>query len=349
MGTICKRKDGRWTGATYVYVNGVKKRKYVYANTERECKRLLNELEYLNSVGQYKEQNRESFLNYANKYYIMKEKTWQDTTKELYRMYIDVHLKDYFDNIRICDITPDMLTKYYNSKLDGGLSNNTVRKLHVFIKSIMNNALKNDIIKKNPCYNADVPRKEKYMPNIYNKDKFKMLLEKVQGTDDEIPIVLAAGCGMRRGEVFGLTWGNIDFSNGTITISSTKTRFKHDIEKGTKNESSERTIKAPTYILEMLSRYKKGVVKDSDAVITKWKPQPYSEHFKKLLEKNGLEVIRFHDLRHFNAVVMMMDGISDKVAAERLGHSQVKTLREVYQHVLEDADIEAANKLNDMF
>lgn len=84
-------------------------------------------------------------------------------------------------------------------------------------------------------------------------------------------------------------------------------------------------------------------------VCTRYKVQSYSGHFKELLVKHGLPHIRFHDLRHFNAVIMMRYGIPDKVAASRLGHSNTQTLRGVYQHVLVDMDEDAANKIDDLF
>ncbi|OYO51433.1 hypothetical protein CG709_19740 [Lachnotalea glycerini] len=116
-----------------------------------------------------------------------------------------------------------------------------------------------------------------------------------------------------------------------------------------KNETSKRTIIAPDYVIDTLRDYyeRKNNPPKLENIITRWKPQSLSEMFSNLLKKHNLDQIRLHDLRHYNAVIMLHNGISDKVAAERLGHSNVSTLREVYQHVLKEMDEEAANKINE--
>lgn len=158
-------------------------------------------------------------------------------------------------------------------------------------------------------------------------------------------------CGFRRGEIFGLSWKGIDTKAKTITIEKTTVRFKEYKDKSPKNDTSRRTIVVPDYVIETLRLYraKKKKLAPNDKVITRWKPGSYSERFKKLLIKFDLPLIRLHDLRHYNAVVMMNRGIPDRVAADRLGHANVTTLRKVYQHVLTDMDESAADQINSSF
>lgn len=123
--------------------------------------------------------------------------------------------------------------------------------------------------------------------------------------------------------------------------------------KKPKTQKSIRTIAAPGYVFDVLKRYRdKHIVIPIDAdshVFTAYKVGTYSGHFKLLISKLKMPFIRLHDLRHYNAVIMMKYGVPDKVAASRLGHSQVQTLRNVYQHVLTDMDVSAAEKINGMF
>ena len=206
------------------------------------------------------------------------------------------------------------------------------------------------MLKSNPADKVKLGKKEKYLPTVYNEDQFLQLLEFVSGTDDELPIILGGGCGLRRGEIFGLYWRNIDLRTGHITIKQTSVRFKDNLEKSPKNDSSCRTFKAPQYVIDILEMYKrKNNGKANQRVITRWKPGTYSERFGILLKRFNLPHIRLHDLRHYNAVIMCKYGVSDKVAAERLGHSQVSTLRNVYQHVLQDMDQTAAEEIDLMF
>jgi integrase len=188
------------------------------------------------------------------------------------------------------------------------------------------------------------------MPTVYNEDQFIQLLDYVSGTDDEIPIVLGGGCGLRRGEIFGLYWRDINLDDGYINIQQTSVRFNKTIEKSPKNASSIRSFKAPDYVIDVLRTYKSKVKgKNAQKVLTRWKPSTYSERFGILLNRFKMPHIRLHDLRHYNAVIMCKYGVSDKVAAERLGHSQVSTLRNVYQHVLKDMDQTAADEIGTMF
>ncbi len=229
------------------------------------------------------------------------------------------------------------------------MSINTVIKLNKFLKAAFHYAKDNNLIKKNPTDGVKLGSKEEYQPNIYNEKQFIQLLNYVKGTDDEIPIVLGGGVGLRRGEIFGLYWKNVDFENKTLTIEKTSVRFNNTIEKSPKNITSKRTITVPDFVINVLSDYQKikNYPSKNDKIITRWKPSSYSERFKKLLERFNMPHIRLHDLRHYNATLMMNYNIPDKVAAERLGHANVQTLRAVYQSVLKEMDKKASDKINE--
>lgn len=378
-GTIYQRKsDGRWVGAVSIPNDKGEKRqrKTVYASTKSEVEIKLNDLIYKIQNGEYSKPNKDTLIGYLKEYHKIcaghdmwdgrstkpKKAKWEETTAELYKMYIDVHFEPYFKQIKLTDIKPMTLDKFYNYVLSNERINekshktykmtiNTVRKLNAFLKSAFNYAIVNNQIKDNPTNHVVLAKKTEFRPNVYDEEKFLDLLDAVAGTDDEIPIILGAGCGFRRGEIFGLSWKNIDTKAKTITIEETKVRFNDYKDKSPKNESSRRTIVVPDYVIETLRLYraKKNKLVPNDKVINRWKPGSYSERFKKILIKHDLPLIRLHDLRHYNAVVMMNRGIPDRVAADRLGHANVTTLRKVYQHVLTDMDESAADQINSSF
>ncbi|RDU24766.1 tyrosine-type recombinase/integrase [Anaerosacchariphilus polymeriproducens] len=333
-----------------------KRKKSFYGKTEKEAEKKANVFLFELERGDYLEERKDSLINFLNEYWEICSNKWEDTTRSLYKMYIDTHFKPYFKDALLKDIKPITLDKFYNYKLNNEenkvkpMGINTVRKLNGFLKSAFKYAVKNDYIKKNPADNVILAKKEKYTPTVYNEEQFGKLLETVKKTDDEIPIALGAGCGLRRGEVFGLIWKNIDFKNKTISIETTAVRFDKNLEKKPKNVTSKRVLIAPDYVIDILQSYynihKPNI---NEKVITRWIPQSYSERFRNLLKNHNLEHIRFHDLRHFNAVAMLKYGVSDKVAAERLGHSQVGTLKNIYQHVLKEMDETAANQINSIF
>lgn len=383
-----RESDGRWVGAVELdRAPGEKrKRKVVYGNSEKEVWEKLNEILYEIQTGEYIQPSKDTLIDFLKNYHVIctgynmwdpkitdKDKAmaenakWEETTAELFKMYIDVHFEPYFKDIKLKDVKTITLDTFYNYKLTTKrkhdvrqgknivskelppLSINSVIKLNKFLKAAFNYAIVNDKIKKNPTDGVKLGSPTKFIPNVYDKDKFLKLLDAVRGTDKEIPVMLGAGCGLRRGEICGLTWEDIDFKNKTISIKKTQVKFRHNIEKKPKTETSERKITVSSHVLQTLKNYylAKGEPPLTENVITLWKPQSLSGMFSDLLKEHGLEHIRLHDLRHYNAVIMLKNGISDKVAAERLGHANVSTLREVYQHVLKEMDEEAADKIDE--
>lgn len=378
-----RKSDLRWVG--YVITGEPEDgkrapRKYVYGDSEEEAWDKVNELRYYVQTDQYVMPSKDTLIEYLKDYhrihagYNMWDKKakrpdkakWEETTAELFKMYIDVHFAPYFKDTKLKDVKAITLDKFYNHKMATEreyevkqgqnvvkkkmppLSSNTVIKLHKFLKAAFRYAVINDKIKKNPADGVQTLSFEKYNPIVYNEDQFIKLLDAVHGTDEEIPIILGAGCGLRRGEILGLKWRNVDFKNKTITIETTEVNFSKNLSKDPKTEKSHRTIIAPDYVLDILKIYykSKGKPNEESSIVTRWKPKSLSERFNILLKRYDLKLIRLHDLRHYNAVIMLRSGIPDKVAAERLGHSQVSTLRDIYQHVLKDMDEEAAAKIN---
>lgn len=370
--SVFLNKQGYWVAQIDMPNNekGKRSRKAFYGKTEKEAREKMYKFIFDYENGDYIVESKDTLVAFLNDYYSISKSRWQPTTRELYKMYINSHFKPYFGQTKLKDIKPITLDEFYNSRMDKcreikkevningnikeitltfkPISMNTALKLNSFLKSAFAYAVKNDYIKKNPAENVSLTKKKRYTPIVFTESNFKGLREITKGTDDEIPILLAAACGFRRGEIFGLCWGDINFKDNTIKIERTDVRFVTDVEKSPKNETSKRKIKAPTQVMEKLKCSKPSDASDDDKIITKWKPQSYSEHFKKLLTKHGFPEIRFHDLRHFNAVIMLKYGVSDKVAAERLGHAQVSTLRNIYQHVLTDMDESAANEISNI-
>jgi len=370
-GTIYQRSsDNLWVGSIDIENDELRKRKrkVIYGKTKKQVEEKINKILFELQTGTYIEKNSKTLIKFLYDYYEISLPHWEQTTAALYKMYIDVHFEPYFKKIKLTDVKPITLDKFYNYKLTTArtqiisnnkkvitklvdpLNINSVIKLNVFLKSAFNYAIKNGFIISNPADAVLLAKKERYRPAVYNESKFMALLNTVENTDDEVPILLGAGCGLRRGEVFGLRWRNINLDNKTLTVSETVVHFNKNITKQPKTDSSTRTISIPEHVVLVLKKYKESTNgKDDEYIIKRWIPQSYSEHFKTLLKAHELDHIRFHDLRHYNAIIMLKNGISDKVAAERLGHSNVSTLREVYQHVLVDMDENAAIQLNSMF
>jgi integrase len=351
-GSVYQRKsDGRWVGTVDIGTDsyGKRKRKTLYGKTKKEVQTKIVNLIFEIQNGLYIDGSKDTLVSFLKDYVELNSSRWQETTCALYKMYIEKHIEPYFLNKKLESIKPIDLDKFYNYKLQT-LSNNSVIKLHKFLKASFNYGVMKDMLKTNICDKATPPKFVEYNPITYNEEQFAELWSYVQDKYDRVPIALGAGLGLRRGEIFGLTWNNIDFKNGTITIDKTRVRYDKNIEKSPKNVSSNRTIHVPQYVMDTLKSYKseEKIIKIDNYVLP-ITPAYYSQRFSYLLNKFGLPHIRLHDLRHFNATIMMNNGVPDKVAAKRLGHKDTTMLHKIYQHVQIGMDIKASDTLNNIF
>jgi integrase len=346
-----RKSDGRWVGSVSLGKDkktGKRLRKYIYADTEKEAQRLINDIVYELQNGLYINESGISLENFLKEWIDIHSSKVESTTEAYYRLMLDKHIIPEIGKLKIKEIKPLNIDKFYKEKLKT-LSGNSVLKLHCIINNALKYAKINGLIKTNPVEFIQPPKKSKHTPNIMNEENFTRLLLLVKGTFDEIPILLAGCLGLRRGEIFGLQWSDVDFKNKILSIKNTITRFDKYVTKKPKNNSSIRRLTIPDFVLDVLEKYKSSLKVIGLYICDKFKPQYYSEHFRSLLEKNGFDIVRFHDLRHFNAIIMMQYGIPDKIASGRLGHSNVATTREIYQHVIPDMDKQAAKIINDIF
>jgi len=225
--SVYKRKsDGRWVGSIDLpRSKGEKRRrKTFYGDTEKEVREKVNIVLYELQVGEYVAPSNDYLVGFLKKYHNIcsgydawdsssvrpVKAKWAETTCQLYKMYIDVHFEPYFKDMRIIDIKPSTLDTFYNFKMNDKrkyetrqgdktvvrtakpLSINTIIKLHKFLSASFNYAVANDLSKKNPAKGVMLDSPEKFVPNVYDKEKFLKLLDAVYGQDEEIPVILGA-------------------------------------------------------------------------------------------------------------------------------------------------------------
>ena len=185
---------------------------------------------------------------------------------------------------------------------------------------------------------------KKVEKEIYTAEEQRGLLLAVHGTDVEIPVLLAMWLGMRRSEILGLKWEDVDFASGKIHVRRALVQDETNqfVEKGTKTKDSTRSVSCPDYIMELLSRKEKKGER-----VVPMSPQTMRNHLVKITENNGLPFYGMHAMRHTNASVMLTL-MPDKYAMERGGWSNEKTLKQIYQHTF-DAEKVAADKAVDQY
>lgn len=194
--------------------------------------------------------------------------------------------------------------------------------------------------------NIKIPPRQKTVKRIYNSEELRRYLDQVRGSNVELPVMLAVWLGLRRSEIIGLRWQDVDFKNGVIRIVQALVQDENNEykAKGTKTVESTRVLSCPPYILDLIAKQEKT----GDQIITT-SPQTMRNRMVKVAEAAGLPFIGLHALRHQNATVMMDLGIPEKYAMERGGWSSNHVMREVYQHTLDDGRRQATEKIDQYF
>ncbi len=290
------------------------------------------------------------FETYIEKWVDEQENFLKPTTLSGYRGIVKNHIVPFFSKkqILLVDINPQHIQEYYNSKVKSGLSPGSIQRHHSLIRKALQNAVLKDAVLFNAADRTQRPKQTKYAPKVYDANQLKTLLVAVKGTPIEVPITISCHYALRRGEVLGLQWKNIDFGRRTITICSSVVRAGKTIfQNSTKTQSSNRILPMDEDIYNFLMLHKKhqesnrklfgNMYTDNDFVCTwndgrPFSPEYLSHAFKRILKKNNLPTIRFHDIRHSVATGLLNSGIDLKLIQEYLGHSTIGITANYYLH-----------------
>ena len=309
------------------------------------------------------------FTDFLLKWLRVAKSTVKLTTYASYEMMATRIIIPYFEtlNIKLKELTTEDIQEFYSAQLER-VSANTVIHYHAVIHRALKYAVKIKTIQSNPAVNVERPRKEKFIGSFYDKKEINTLFDIIQGHPLEVAIKLAAFYGLRREEIIGLKWTAIDFENNTLTIQHTVTECNLDgkhIEVASdtaKTDSSLRTMPLVTNFREMLlakkekqEHYRKlcgrSYCKEYlDYIFVnemgeRWKPRYLSDGFKRILEQNGLRRIRFHDLRHTCASLLLANNVPMKKIQEWLGHSEFSTTANIYAHLDYQSKISSAEAM----
>jgi integrase len=286
-------------------------------------------------------------------------------TLERYEGIVRLHIAPSIGSIRLDKLSPDHVAKLHADCLRS-MSPSSVRSVHACLRSILRTALERRLIEHNPA-DAVHPPKASTMPmQSLTAEQANALLT---AADDE-PLgtlyVLALTTGMRLGELLGLRWRDIDMDAGRLSVQVALIRTgKAWYLAEPKTDHSRRNISLPQRAVRSLrahatgqkrQRLEAGAAWEDHALVftNQWGEPLNGAHvterlFKPLLRRAGLPAIRFHDLRHTAATIMLLQGINPRLVAERLGHSGVAITLDRYSHVLPSMQAMVADKLDEVF
>lgn len=289
-----------------------------------------------------------------------------------YQSVIEKYIKPTFGHFRLQELNTKIIQKVYNqwekkSPLsDKPLKESTIKHINRVLKAGLNVAIKWEYIKENPALNVTIRKDRKPEKlDVYTAEEIRQLQEAVRGTDMELPVALLFDCLMRRGELLGLRFSDIDWKTNTVRIQSSWTEGANGKpELGQcKTDSSRRSIVVTDYTMQLLARQKRIYMKnranygksfcDSDRVICKENGEPYlpksfTHKWSKTLKKYGLRHIKLHGTRHSAITLLLSDDTPINLVQDRAGHSDAKVTLGVYGHVARDHQQDVAKRLENL-
>ena len=332
-----------------------------------EAERLLPEIRAKYENGRYQQNEKMTLAEYLKLWRESCASSVRRSTFESYVWAIEKHIAPKLGSVLLQKLSPLQIQAMIND-LTGAkkLSATSVRYIYNVLSNALTRAVKWQILSSNPCIAVDPPRKEKYHASVYNREELLQLIRAAEPTRLLLPILLAAGCGMRRGEVCGLRWQDINLEQKLIFIRHSLDRpQKGKLELlPVKTDHSERALRIPEFLLPPLKcvAQEQSAAKatpdseyqDQDFVFA-WEdgspvdPDFLDKKYRELIAEHNLKPIRFHDLRHTHATLLLLEHVAVKVVSERLGHSSVNITQDIYSHVLPEMQKEAAAAIDRVF
>lgn len=358
-------------------INGKRKQKWVSTgyeikgnkkNAEKFLRDKINEFETKANLIQ----SNILFSDYIVSWLERKEYTVEKLTFQPYKSLVEIHIKPYFDKLKIklCDVTRNTIQTYVNEKSEngridgkGGLSAKTVKKQFIILKQTLSEAVKNGLITVNPSDYVKLPKFQRYEAKFYTVEQINNMLGSIKNEQIFPLVYFTVIYGLRRSEVLGLKWDSVNYDNNTLYIKHTVVYGDEIIEKDTtKTNSSRRSYPLTDEVINILNNLQLKEQENkklfgneyvNNDYIFKWdNGSPYSpdyitKKFSKLLEEHNLPHIRFHDLRHSCASLLVSNNFSMKDIQEWLGHSNFSTTANIYAHLDVKRKNNIANSMSD--
>ncbi len=375
-GTITQKGDRFYAVASYPDpATGARKRWWGPGRKDpKEAQRDLTEFYFRLDVGALVEPNRQTTAQFLQEWLDgmrppagkLRPSTWAS-----YSAVIEGHVIPRIGAIGLQKLAPTHLNKLYGDLLAGGrrdgkgsLSQRTVRYVHIILHKALKDAVRWGRLVKNPADLADPPRSKDTQAaeaKVWTPPQLRTFLRHVEGFRLYPLFLLAMTTGMRRGELAGLRWEDVDLESATISVRQTRIAISYKVEVSRpKTARSRRSIGLDSKTVAALRSWRTQQLEERLAWGPAWidtglvftredgsppHPEYISRSFLRQAKAAGLPRIRFHDLRHSYATASILAGVPSKVVSARLGHASVGITLDTYSHVLREMDDEAAKKI----
>ena len=368
-GSIRERSPGRWAIIIDDPNSGTRKRRWhSFKGTKRqaqiECARLISEMQN----GSYLAPDKTTFAEFAERWLTHVKSQVSPKSHERYSEIMRKNVVPLIGAVVLIKLKPAVISAAYAKALEsgrrdgtGGLSPRTVHHMHRLIHQSLAQAVKWELLTRNPADAVAPPRVERTAMNTYTLPQTGELIDAMRGTRLFVPTLLAVLLGMRRGEIAALRWKAVDLDTGQLAVIESAEQMNGTVRLKPPKNGRSRTVALATTITEELRAHraaqaqellKLGVrLSDDHFVCTHadgrmMQPTWITHEWVALISKTGLPRIRFHDLRHAHATHMLAGGIHPKIASERLGHSKVGITLDLYSHVMPGMQENAAAQVD---
>jgi len=365
-GSIYKRKDGRWTAAvTLGYHNGKLKRKTVYGETRKEVQDKLTIVLRKVQEGIAISNERETLGQFLQAW--LKDVVKPNVRPKTHRTYSDhvkLHIEPALGSRPIAKLTPQHIQSFLNDKLQAGLSGQSVHHLLATLRCALNVATRWGLIPRNVAALVEPPRIEKSEFQPFTPEEAQKFLAAIRGDRHESLYLVALASGLRQGEILGLRWEDIDLDSGTLVVRFALQRVNKKLRLvEPKTPKSRRVIKLPQVTITALQAHKINQEQERLAADKHWKEtglvfttrvgtavdaRRLLTKFGKILSNAKLRHIRFHDLRHSCATLLLAQGVHPRIVMDLLGHSQISLTMNTYSHIIPAMQNEVAERMDEI-
>jgi len=340
-----------------------------YKGTKREAQRELNRLLSEADSGQFVDPGKVTLGEYMRQWLDHAETIVSAKTLERYREIVRCHIAPRIGAVQLARLKPMHLQTFYADLLregrrdgKGGLSARSVNHVHRLLSNALKQAVKWEMLPRNPASAVEAPTPDHHEVEILDDAQVAALLKTLEGTRHHTPVLVAVTTGLRRGELLGLRWQDVDLKAGSLSVTQSLEQTKDGLRfKAPKTRRSRRTISLPQVTIEALRAHRKAQAEerlllgagyhDSGLVFRQPDgrvivPERFSKSFAYYVRQAGIPRVTFHALRHTHLSQLLRSGVHPKVASERAGHASVAITLDIYSHVIPGLQEDAAARVD---
>lgn len=367
-GSIYQREsDDRWCATVDLgYVNGKRRRKAIYGKTRKEVADKLKKALHDQQQGLPVAVERQTVAQFLTRWLAdVVRPTTRPKTHAGYAQLVRLYIVPAFGHLQLARLEPQHVQALMNAKLQDGLSPRTVLYIRAVLRRALGQALKWGLVGRNVATLVDPPRAQQPRMTTLTPEQGRALLEAARGDRLEALYRVALSLGLRKGEALALRWEDIDLDGRTVRVARSLQRVGGRLQFAEpKTAQSRRILPLPEVLVRALKAHRARQLEERLLAGARWQdhgltfpsgigtplePRNLTRSFKALLTRAGLPDVRFHDLRHSCASLLVAQGHHPRVVMETLGHSQISLTMNTYSHVMPALQQDAADRMDALF